>query len=269
METKRLPTLFISHGAGPWPWMQGRMLDAHVQLARALQCLPGQISQSPIAVLVVSAHWEAPEFTAMTNPHPPMVYDYSGFPPDTYSVKYDAPGGRKIVEAVRRLMSDAGMVLQVDPARGFDHGTFVPMSVIYPKADIPILQMSLKEGLDPAEHMALGRALAPLRDDGVLIVGSGSSAHNLKLLGDPESAKAVGRFDEWVRKTLVSKRSGKRSAALEAWEAAPEARLAHPREEHLLPLMVAVGAAEDDPGTCNYHEPLYFNTAPLSNFRFG
>ena len=144
---------------------------------------------------------------------------------------------------------------------------FVPMAVMYPEADVPILQLSLKHGLDPHEHITVGRALAPLRDEGVLILGSGSSIHNVRLLGLPDMG--VAAFDDWLHRVLVGGYSEARTSALIAWATAPMARVAHPREEHLLPLMVALGAAERDKGTRIYHDDKFFGTGVLSNFMFG
>jgi aromatic ring-opening dioxygenase catalytic subunit (LigB family) len=269
MTTRTLPTFYVSHGAGPWPWMEGQMRDAHDQLAVALRQIPQLVAATPKAVLMISAHWEEPDFSVMAHPCPPMLYDYQGFPEHTYHVQYAAPGAPQLADQVRGLLEDSRISVRLDLTRGFDHGTYVPMTLMYPEADVPTLQLSLKEGLDPKSHLAVGRALSTLRDDGVLIVGSGSSAHNVRLLGKPEGARAANSFDDWLQRTLVDAWSEKRSIALESWETAPAARLAHPREEHLLPLMVAVGAAEGDKGTCIYHEDMFFGTGALSNFMFG
>ncbi|HVY65098.1 MAG TPA: class III extradiol ring-cleavage dioxygenase, partial [Gammaproteobacteria bacterium] len=156
----------------------------------------------------------------------------------------------------------------LDAARGFDHGAFVPMAVLWPEADMPLVQLSLRAGLDPAAHLAVGRALAPLRDSGVLIVGSGLSWHNLRMLG-PEARAPSKAFDDWLQQTLVASDPATRDAQLLRWREAPSARLAHPREEHLLPLMVAVGAAHDEAGDCPYHEEDVFGGVVVSSFRFG
>ena len=269
MTTRALPTLFISHGGGPWPWMSGPMRDAHNQLAAALQEIPQLVGTSPKAILVISAHWEEPEFTVMAHPNPPMIYDYSGFPEHTYRVEYAAPGAPDLAEHIRRLLEDAGITTVMDSTRGFDHGVYAPMSVIYPLANLPVLQLSLKAGLDAVEHLAAGRALTTLRESGVLIIGSGSSSHNLGLMGRPEARQPLAAFDAWLQRTLVGANSEDRDAALSLWEAAPGARQAHPREEHLLPLMVAAGAARHEPGVRVYHEDLFFNTGDLSSYMFG
>ena len=269
MATQTLPTFFLSHGGGPWPWMKGPMRDAHDRLAIALRELPQRVGTKPKAILVVSAHWEEPEFTLMTHPNPPMVYDYTGFPAHTYRVRYAAPGAPELAEKVRRLLDDAQIPVRIDSARGYDHGAYVPLSVSYPSADIPVTQLSLKAGLDPSGHLAAGRALAALRDDGVLLVGSGSSSHNQSLIGRPEAREPMAAFDAWLQLTLTAASPEDRLTGLRSWERAPGARVAHPREEHLLPLMVVAGAARGDAGTCCHHEELFLGTGDLSNFMFG
>ena len=268
MATRTLPTYFISHGGGPWPYMKDQLNGAYDRLEAALQGMAREIGTPPQAILMVSAHWEEPAFTVMATPKPPMIYDYGGFPAHTYHVQYPAPGSPQTAERVRALIAGAGITVGVDATRGFDHGMFAPMAVIYPDANVPVLQLSLKAGLDPQEHLALGRALAPLRDEGVLIVGSGLSYHNLREFG----ARAQGAsqaFDQWLQDAVVAASPAERAARLVGWEAAPSARRAHPREEHLLPLMVAVGAAEAEAATCTYHEENFMGGVAVSSFRFG
>lgn len=263
--TTTLPTYFISHGGGPWPYMDS-MREAMRGLATSLADMPRQYP-APKAILVVSAHWEENAFSVMSNPHPGMLYDYGGFPPHTYKVVYPAPGAPELAERIQGLLAGAGLPVRLDAERGFDHGTFCPLVVMYPDADVPLLQVSLKTGLDPAVHIALGRALAPLRDEGVLIVGSGLSYHNLRQFGPPGKAPSMA-FDQWLQDTVVAASPAEREARLLDWAAAPAARIAHPREEHLLPLMVALGAAENDTATCVYHEDNVFGGITVSSFRF-
>ena len=222
MATRTLPTCFISHGGGPWPWMKEQMHGAYDRLEAALQAMPRQVGTTPEAVLMISGHWEERDFTVMATEHPPMIYDYSNFPEHTYHVKYAAPGAPHVAERVRALLHGAGIAVQVDPERGFDHGTFAPLAVIYPNADVPVLQLSLKSGYDPQDHIAVGRALAPLRDVGVLIVGSGLSYHNLRALG-PQAQGPSTAFDQWLDQTLVQSTPAERIARLVAWDAAPGA----------------------------------------------
>ncbi len=263
----KLPTYFISHGGGPWPYMEDRRRALHI-LEDSLVDIPRQIGSVPKAVLMISGHWEAGEFNVMSSPHPPMVYDYHGFPEHTYHVKYSAPGSPELAKRVRDLIEQAGLPARLDPQQGFDHGTFTPMVVMYPEADVPLVQVSLKAGYDPAEHLALGRALAPLREEGVLIVGSGLSYHNLRQFG-PGAKVASKTFDDWLQKTLVDSSPQEREQRLLGWDAAPAARQAHPQEDHLVPLMVAVGAAEGEKATVVYHEENLFGGVTASSFRFG
>ncbi|MBB3175809.1 class III extradiol ring-cleavage dioxygenase [Variovorax sp. Sphag1AA] len=264
----RLPTYFISHGGGPWPWMKKEMGHAYDKLEAALADMPRQIGRKPDAILMVSAHWEEPAFTVMGNPRPPMIYDYGGFPAHTYEVHYDAPGSPELARRVQSLIEAAGLPVRIDAERGFDHGMFSPMAAMYPNAEVPVVQLSLRRGLDPAEHIALGRAIAPLRDENVLIVGSGLSYHNLRAFG-PQARDVSKAFDDWLGQTAAGTTGDRRNERLLQWSAAPAARIAHPREEHLIPLMVAIGAAENEAGELVYHEDAFMGGIAVSSFRFG
>lgn len=249
---QRMPVVFLPHGGGPWPFVDvgiGRPeeLDGLAQYLRSVASVPKQETK---ALLVVSAHWEEAVPTLMTSAQPPMLYDYYGFPPESYSITWPAPGAPELAPRVRSLLEGAGFKTAEDTARGFDHGTFVPLKLAYPKANVPTLQLSLKRGLDPAEHLAIGKALAPLRDEGVFIVGSGMTYHNLRAFG-PRAAPVSEAFDAWLRETATADPS-ERERRLIAWSEAPSARAAHPREEHLLPLMVIAGAALGDVGSAAY-----------------
>jgi aromatic ring-opening dioxygenase catalytic subunit (LigB family) len=236
-------------------------------MAESLRAIPTELTAVPAAILCVSAHWEEPAFTVQSHPHPPMLYDYGGFPEHTYRVTYPAPGSPPLARQVRDLLAGSGMPAAEDPQRGFDHGAFVPLAVAWPQADVPVVQLSLHDSLDPALHLAAGRALAPLRAEGVLILGSGFSFHNLRLMFSEEAREPSRRFDEWLNATMLAP-PAQRSARLADWASAPSARVAHPREEHLLPAMVAVGAAEEEPAVRTYGEDL-FGTVRVSSFRFG
>lgn len=264
--TIRLPTYFISHGGGPWPWMPESQA-MYRNLAASLAAMPGELGMTPKALLVITAHWEERDFAVQAHPHPGMVYDYYGFPPHTYQVKYPAAGSPELAERVRGLIAGAGLASHLDPERGFDHGTFTPLAVMFPKADVPVVQLSLRADFDPAAHIALGRALAPLRDEGVLIIGSGLSYHNLRAMG-PVARAPSKQFDDWLGMALAADPQARERYLLD-WEAAPAARFAHPREEHLLPLMVAVGAAFDEAGTRTYGEDNFFGGVTVSSYRFG
>jgi aromatic ring-opening dioxygenase catalytic subunit (LigB family) len=217
----------------------------------------------------VSAHWEEDEFTLTSGAQPPMIYDYGGFPDFTYHIRYDAPGDPALAARAKALIESAGMPARLDARRGFDHGAFTPLHVIYPDADVPVVQLSLKTGLDPATHLAMGRALAPLRDEGVLIVGSGLSYHNLRQFFSPRAYGPSREFDAWLNGVLLGGAPADRAKLLTAWESAPSARAAHPREEHLLPLMVAVGAAGDDATEPTYHEKDFLGGITVSSYKWG
>jgi len=242
---------------------------SYAKLEASLAAMPAEIGATPAAVLMISAHWEEAEFTLTSNPKPPMVYDYYGFPDFTYQIHYDAPGDPALAARVRILIESAGLPARLDGERGFDHGAFTPLNVIYPRADVPVVQLSLKAGLDPEAHLALGRAIAPLRDEGVLIIGSGLSYHNLRQFFSPRAWGPSREFDGWLSGVLMGGSPQDRSKLLTAWEAAPAARAAHPREEHLLPLMVAVGAAGDDEAQRSYHEENFLGGLTVSSYRFG
>lgn len=265
---KKMPTYFISHGGGPWPWLEGSYRAAYGQLEKSLSALPLELPERPKAILMVSAHWEEEDFTIMTSPQPPMIYDYGGFPEHTYHIKYAAPGSPELAQKVQALLKNDGILSRLNAERGFDHGTYTPLAVAYPKADIPILQLSIKSDYNPEAHLKLGRALAPLREAGILIIGSGLSYHNLRLF-DQRAAQPSHEFDSWLQETLIHSSTKERSAKLLLWENAPSARIAHPQEDHLLPLMVAVGAAEDEPCKLSYHEDGFLGGIAVSSFRFG
>jgi aromatic ring-opening dioxygenase catalytic subunit (LigB family) len=262
----RQPTFFLSHGGGPWPFMDGDYRRAHAQLEASLRALPATLPEKPKAILMVSAHWEEHAFTVMTSPAPGMLYDYGGFPAHTYEVVYPAAGDPALAERVVSLIEAAGLPAARDAQRGFDHGAFCTLVPMYPDADVPVVQVSLKRGLQAADHLALGRALAPLRDEGVLILGSGFSFHNLRLYG-AQGREPSAQFDAWLQEALPAPDG--RAERLQAWSRAPSARLAHPREEHLLPLMVVAGAAEGETASCSYHETTFMGGVTASSFRFG
>lgn len=265
MRAERLPCYFISHGGGPWPWMREQTGAGYDALAASLQTMAAAVGK-PRVILMISAHWEMPAFTVMAHPHPPMVYDYHGFPEHTYQIRYAAPGDPRFAEQLWRRLAEAGLPAEMDMTRGFDHGAFVPLAVAYPQADVPVVQLSLRQGLDPAEHLALGRVLAPLREEGVLIIGSGLSYHNLRAFG-PVAREPSAAFDAWLHDCLHAG-PAQRAAQLMAWEDAPAARFAHPREEHLLPLMAVVGAAGDDGAVRCYHETGFMGGVSVSSYCF-
>ncbi len=263
----RLPVVFLPHGGGPWPFVDLRIgtRAEQAELATYLRSIAHVPHTPPKAVLVISAHWEEPVPTVMTSSAPPMLYDYYGFPAESYEITWPAPGAPQLAGRVRELLSRAGIESAENAERGFDHGTFVPLKLAYPNADVPTLQLSLKRGLDPAEHLAIGRALAPLRDEGVFIVASGMTFHNLRAFG-PQSSQAAEAFDGWLRESATLEAS-ERDRRLSDWAHAPAARQAHPREEHLIPLLVAAGAAGADRGVLTYNGKIL--DLRLSAYHFG
>lgn len=263
----RLPVVYFPHGGGPWPFVDVGFGDRAEldQLAGYLRSLPAALPVKSRALLVISAHWEEPVLTVMTGERPPLYYDYYGFPPESYTLTWPAPGDPALAARVRELLGAAGFATAEDASRGFDHGTFVPLKLAYPAADVPAVQLSLRRGLDPAEHVAIGRALAPLRDEGIFVVGSGMSYHNLRAFG-PAGRAPSEAFDAWLGETIALPAPA-RAERLAQWSKAPAARLAHPREEHLLPLMVIAGAAGDDAGRTGYNGTLL--GLRLSGYHFG
>jgi len=268
--SETLPTFYIPHGGGPcffmdWPYPTP---DPWTELARWLAGLASSIPRAPEAVLVVSGHWEEDPVALNVQEHPPLLYDYYGFPEHTYRLKYPAPGAPQLAREVRDLLAVAGVATRADSRRGLDHGVFVPFKLIYPQANVPILQMSLQRGLDPAAHLRIGAALAPLRERGILIVGSGMSFHNLQI-ASLENARIPDseQFDSWLAQTVCAPDTQARNAGLLHWTQAPAARCAHPREEHLMPLMVAAGAAGEDRGVRAFSGRMM--GWQISGFRFG
>jgi aromatic ring-opening dioxygenase catalytic subunit (LigB family) len=264
---ERFPVVFIPHGGGPWPFVEmGMPKDDINRLADYLRSVRNVPSSPPRALLVVSAHWEEDVPTVMTSDHPPILYDYYGFPPESYEITWPAPGAPDVAARVREQLEAAGISSGSDAERGFDHGTFIPLKLTYPEANVPAIQLSLRQGLDPAEHIAIGRALQPLRDEGIFIIASGMTFHNLRAFRDPRAAGVSEMFDEWLRRTMTLDAES-RNRGLEQWIGAPAARAAHPREEHLLPLMVASGAAGDDRAVIGFNDT--FTGIRLSAYHFG
>jgi aromatic ring-opening dioxygenase catalytic subunit (LigB family) len=262
-----LPVAFVPHGGGPWPFVDTGIgsPDELTVLAAALRALAQFPSTPPRALLVISAHWEEAVPTVMTGAQPPLFYDYYGFPPASYQLSWPAPGDPQLAARVRELLHSAGFSSAENASRGYDHGTFVPLKLAYPEAKLPTVQLSLKHGLDPSEHLAIGGALAPLRREGVFIVGSGMTYHNLRAFG-PQAAPVAASFDNWLRESALLPAS-ERNVRLTQWKSAPNARAAHPREEHLLPLMVVAGAAGDDRARLSYQGTVL--GLQLSGYCFG
>lgn len=249
----RMPTLFLSHGA---PTLASTKTPASDFLRSLAAKLP-----KPKAALVISAHWEERRPTLGLGLE--TIHDFYGFPPELYRMRYPAPLAREVAERTAVLLRDAGAA--ADPARGRDHGVWVPMRLAWPEANVPLVQLSLIGGGDPAAHFAIGRALAPLRDEGVLIVGSGSATHNLRARPTPEPADWAIRFVAWLDATL----DARDDEALMAWRsAAPYAEINHPTPEHFDPIFVARGAAAGEAAT-RLHASYEFGSLAMNAYAFG
>jgi len=245
MNTDKPRVLFLSHGGGPLPLLGD---PAHLEMVVHLRGIAERLPR-PSAILVVSAHWEEDVATLTSGANPDIIYDYYGFPAASYEIQYPCPGEPDLAGQVHRLLGEAGIEARLDAQRGFDHGLFVPLKIMYPEADIPCVQLSLVKGLEPAAHIDLGRALSVLDYDGLLVIGSGFSFHNMKAFfaHDTDATRAMNvAFDAWLIETLSSGaiEEPERTQRLERWEQAPSARYCHPREEHLLPLHVCYGVAQ-------------------------
>nr|WP_321985238.1 class III extradiol ring-cleavage dioxygenase [uncultured Lichenicoccus sp.] len=261
------PTFFINHGGGPCFFLEpGPMRETWSELETYLRGFMATLSEMPRAILAISGHWEENVATVNAGASPPLLFDYGGFPDYTYRLAWPAPGEPDLAGRVRDLLSAAGISSNTEPTRGWDHGIFVPLKVMLPDADIPLVQLSLQRGLDPATHLAIGRALKPLRSEGVLIIGSGQTYHNMRgFFGGGRIDPKAEAFDAWLRSAMIEGET--RDSALIRWEDAPGARDAQPHEDHLLPLMVAAGAASGEPGTVHFHG--HALGKPISGFRFG
>jgi aromatic ring-opening dioxygenase catalytic subunit (LigB family) len=265
----RMPTLFIPHGGGPCFFMPNppdhpKLWD---KMAAYLRAIAVSLPARPSAILVISGHWEEKHVTVNEAPAPGMLFDYSGFPPHTYQLNYSAPGSPELAADIRELLSKAGLKTGANNKRGYDHGVFVPFLLMFPDADIPVVQISLLDNLDPDAHLAVGRALEPLRDKGVLIVGSGMSYHNMYEFRSNTHVldQDAQKFDAWLADAIAD--PSNREDKLSRWDEAPGGRKSHPREEHLLPLMVAAGAAGGDKGARMFNDVVWGKT--LSGFQFG
>lgn len=264
-----LPTLFIPHGGGPCFFMdpQGGAPDPMWRPMQAyLAGLIDSLPERPKAILLISGHWEEDRVTVHAGERPGLLFDYYGFPEHTYRLRWDAPGSLEVAARAKALIEDAGFPVGVETERGWDHGVFIPMMVAVPGADIPLVQLSLRKDLDPADHIAIGKALAPLRDEGVLIVGSGMSFHNLRVRG-PHATAPADEWDAALVDAVTDPNPAHRAERVAAWDKLPHAHFAHPREEHLLPLMVALGAGGEGGAVADYRDHVL--GWAVSGFRFG
>lgn len=268
MITGTFPTLFVPHGAGPCFFMEWEPAGTWDRMQAWLQDIVKHAGARPRALLVVSGHWEEAVVTVNAAESHNLLFDYSGFPEHTYQIEWPAKGSPELAGQVRSLLDQAGIESAETRTRGLDHGVFIPMKVAFPEADVPVVQLSLKSGLDPATHLAIGRALAPLRQKGVLIVGSGMSFHNMRLFrfagGSPDRESQI--FDDWLVEVLALPQA-EREKRISQWATAPGGRAAHPSEEHLLPLHVVAGAALEDAGEHILRDVVLGSVQ--SAFRFG
>jgi len=241
---KKATIVYFSHGGGPLPILGDPDHQAMIDFMRQL---PAKIPR-PQAILVISAHWEEDEATLIAAERPAMFYDYYGFPEEAYKINYPAPGNPELATEIALVLNGQKIPAHFDPIRGFDHGLFIPLKMMYPQADIPCLQMSLLHSLDAAEHIALGKALRPLLEKNILVIGSGFSFHNMSAFFNqvhPKVDEANSMFQDWLIETCSGQGLSleEREKRLTNWEKAPNARFCHPREEHLLPLMACFGMA--------------------------
>lgn len=242
VEGSLSPVLFIPHGGGPLPLLGDK---SHRQLVSFLEAIAPALG-TPSAICVISAHWEEQVATITSGESPVLIYDYYGFPDEAYNIQYPAVGSPKLANRIFDLLKHSGIDARLDDLRGFDHGLFVPLKIMFPNAQIPCVQLSLVQGLDPETHIRIGKALAALRQENVLIIGSGFSFHNLKAIFAPNRDAPDAKneaFQDWLFDTCTNEKlsTHEREARLIGWKDAPYASYCHPREEHLLPLLVCFG----------------------------
>lgn len=259
------PALFVSHGAPTLPL-------TNAPARRFLAELPSLLRERPKAILVISAHWETRAPTVNAVVVNDTIHDFYGFPASLYALRYPAPGAPALVERVGDLLAASGLPTRLDERRGLDHGAWVPLMQMYPQADVPVVQLSLQSHLGPAHHLQVGQALAPLRDEGVLVIGSGSFTHDLSsfgryrdAIGAPEP-EWVAEFADWMDDALTHDR---RADLLAYRRLAPHADRNHPTEEHLLPLYVAMGAGQEVGCTKRLHASTTHGVLRMDVYAFG
>ncbi|WP_317932219.1 class III extradiol ring-cleavage dioxygenase [Halioxenophilus sp. WMMB6] len=235
-------TLFLSHGGGPLPLLGD---PGHREMVTTLKQIAGELSK-PKAILLISAHWEATLPTITASPKPGLIYDYYGFPEESYHIQYPSPGEPQLAGKILQALRKSGIAAQMDDQRGFDHGMFVPLTILYPQADIPCVQLSLVNSMSAEQHLQIGRALRSLQHEGLLVIGSGFSFHNLPAFFSAADASSTNKnlqFEAWLIETCSAPQLSEeqRYQRLLEWHKAPYARYCHPREEHLLPLHVCYG----------------------------
>ena len=259
----RLPALYVSHGS------PNLALTPQTAAYRFLSEIGARLPR-PKVILMVSAHWTTRIPVIGTAAKPPMIYDFGGFSRALYEMTYSAPGEPAVARRAGQLIAAAGLPVAEDDTRGYDHGVWVPLQIMYPRAEIPVAQVSMQPLADARHHHALGRALAPLRDEGVLIVASGSMTHNLRAIQrdglDNPPPPWVSGFVDWMHDKLTA---GEREAVLDAIDIAPGASANHPYDDHLLPLFVAMGAANDDEPVSRLHTSYEYGVLAMDTYQFG
>jgi aromatic ring-opening dioxygenase catalytic subunit (LigB family) len=237
--------IYFSHGGGPLPILGD---PSHTAMISFMEKLPEDY-EKPNSVIVISAHWEEDIPNVIGSKNPSLYYDYFGFPQEAYELKYSAPGTPELVKRTKELFEKKGIKSKINYERGFDHGLFIPLMMMYPEADIPMTQISLIKGLDPKVHIELGKAISSLEKENIMIIGSGFSFHNMRAFnwsGKNEKDPRNDEFHDWLIDVCTEDyKKTEREEKLISWEEAPNARYCHPRAEHLMPLHVCCGIAED------------------------
>jgi len=249
--------IFIPHGGGPMPLLAEPNHQPLIDYLQGLAAgLDKELDKKPRAILMISAHWEEAQARVTSAAQPGLLFDYYGFAKEAYDIHFPIAGDPQLAQEIIHRLKEAGISAVEDDTRGLDHGTFVPLKLVYPEADIPVVQLSLLSSLDAQAHIDIGKAIASLVDEDVLIIGSGFTFHNMKAMSlDPEANRRSDdensvsyksqAFDNWLQETIADKKlsMAEKEQRLAEWQLAPHARFCQPREEHLLPLMVCFGAA--------------------------
>ena len=242
MKNQLSPVLFLPHGGGPLP-LFGDV--NHQEMLKFLQEIIPKLG-TPESILIISAHWEEEIVTITSGKNPSLIYDYYGFPDEAYEVEYPAAGEPELAQDIANLLRDNGIESKMSDQRGFDHGAFVPLKIMFPEANIPCVQLSLLNNLDPESHLKIGKALSQLRSENTLIIGSGLSFHNMQAFMSQENSldHKNEEFEMWLNDVCTNQNYTQtvREQKLTKWSEAPFARYCQPREEHLLPLHVCAGA---------------------------
>eukprot|EP00026_Physarum_polycephalum_P012575 Phypoly_transcript_12897.p1 GENE.Phypoly_transcript_12897~~Phypoly_transcript_12897.p1 ORF type:complete len:314 (+),score=50.31 Phypoly_transcript_12897:116-1057(+) len=269
----RLPVVFVSHGGGPSFFMDARPGDRFYDIskgsesAKALERLPKELgAEKPNAIVIVTAHWEGSHKVLVSgkSEYTKLLYDYGGFPDFTYKLEYKAPAQPQLAKRITELLNNKGLSSELDTTRNWDHGVFIPLKVMYPNADIPVVAVSILQSYDPEVHINIGKALAPLRDEGVLIIGSGYATHNFA--GVPA---ANTKFINAASDIITNATPELREKSFLEWEKLPGARDAHRQEDHLMPLHVVIGAAGQDKGKTMYRKDTLNGLFIFCNWAFG